>query len=186
MITLYLKSIPSYTISSSISRWFWESTDEQESYLAMLIRDNKNSLIIKHDEEVIKWSTADNKINKRYENTESLLNFDDLDYTFSWDDVYVTANEADFYQTESSTPYIPTSSYTLTIGDPTVKSDKMKCTSCGDTGIIDSYMYGQYECTVCSNTTEKKEEELSAWDKKLKEELDNGDDTWGSISKKYK
>lgn len=63
-----------------------------------------------------------------------------------------------------------------------------KCSACNDTGIVDSYMYGQYECTACSNKTEEKkpEKEMSAWDKKLKEELDNGDDTWGSIVKKYK
>ena len=62
-----------------------------------------------------------------------------------------------------------------------------KCTSCNDTGIVDSYMYGQYECTACDMTkAPKKEKELSAWDKKLKEELDRGDDTWGSITKKYK
>ena len=28
--------------------------------------------------------------------------------------------------------------------------------------------------------------EESSWDKKLKEELNNGDDTWGSIAKRYK
>ena len=71
--------------------------------------------------------------------------------------------------------------------EPVIAMPAPKCTSCNDTGIVDSYMYGQYECTACDMTkAPKKEKELSAWDKKLKEELDRGDDTWGSITKKYK
>jgi hypothetical protein len=37
----------------------------------------------------------------------------------------------------------------------------------------------------CSREEDKKKEE-SAWDKKLKEELNNGDDIWGAIARKYK
>jgi hypothetical protein len=49
--------------------------------------------------------------------------------------------------------------------------------------------YGILECEDCKDQWEevlKKEETLSTWDKKLKEELENGDDIWGSIAKKYK
>lgn len=67
-----------------------------------------------------------------------------------------------------------------------VNASNVTCSSCNDTGIVDSYMYGQYECTACDQPVQSKEKEISAWDKKLKEELENGDDTWGSIAKKYR
>ena len=68
------------------------------------------------------------------------------------------------------------------------KSQNYKCSQCADTGIVDSHVYGSWPCTDCENGIRDKqpEKELSAWDKKLKEELERGDDIWGSISKKYK
>lgn len=67
------------------------------------------------------------------------------------------------------------------------------CPMCGDTGVVTTAGYGSWPCSCSEKTTEQKKEEWkvepeneSAWDKKLREELENGDDTWGAISKKYK
>jgi hypothetical protein len=69
------------------------------------------------------------------------------------------------------------------------KTESFLCDTCKGSGMVDYGFYGAAECPDCKEQWDKenkKEKPLSAWDKKLKEELENGDDTWGQISRKYK
>jgi hypothetical protein len=67
-----------------------------------------------------------------------------------------------------------------------IKTESNLCNTCKGSGMVDYGFYGAAECPDCKEQWDKEQKPLSAWDKKLKEELENGDDTWGSISRKFK
>ena len=121
--------------------------------------------------------SIDYEINQDYDPTYYVTYYATKPYvnsfTFSGDSLILSDDDPRLVAATSNTTFISTT-------NPNV------CPTCADTGYIDCSIYGSYECPHCSSKEEKPEKEVSAWDKKLKEELDNGDDTWGSIAKKYK
>ena len=197
-----LKHQPGWEIDYSIDNFTLQclvDNNEVITYIDTQIDHLKMSLVNKYNEDTKNFATHDNVVNKRYENSDNLIM---TGYsTDKWEELMLEGfnSELEFYAAYQDYP--PCDEYTMVnpcqagatadlfsaIGDPSVKSDKMKCTTCADTGIVDSAIYGTWPCPSCEPQDEPEpEKEMSAWDKKLKEELNNGDDTWGSIAKKYK